>query len=55
MKYEVYGDHLEVIVRGAPGLNVTLEEVGLRGPRVRNDRVGGATHTPRTRHWRLDG
>jgi hypothetical protein len=28
---EVHVDHLEVIVRGAPRLNVTLEEVGLKG------------------------
>jgi hypothetical protein len=26
---EVHDDHLEVIVRGAPKLNVTLAEVGL--------------------------
>jgi hypothetical protein len=29
---EVHRDHLEVIVRGAPRLNVTLEEVGLSSP-----------------------
>ena len=29
---EVHHDHLEVIVRGAPRLNVTLDEVGLTGP-----------------------
>jgi hypothetical protein len=26
---EVHDDHLEVIVRGAPRLNITLKEVGL--------------------------
>jgi hypothetical protein len=30
---EVHTDHLEVIVRGAPRLNVTLEEVGLKPTR----------------------
>jgi site-specific DNA recombinase len=35
-RIEVYGDHLEVIVRGAPPLNVTLEEAGLRGPKGEN-------------------
>jgi site-specific DNA recombinase len=31
-RVEVHEDHLEVVVRGAPRLNVTLGEVGLAGP-----------------------
>ena len=38
----VYGDHLEVEVRGAPKLNVALHEVGLRST-VENTGVGGGT------------
>ena len=43
---EVHSDHVEVIVRAAPRLNVTLEEVGLSGPKGENRRcrravVGG--------------
>jgi hypothetical protein len=33
---EVHSDHLEVILRGAPRVNVTLEEVGLSGPKGEN-------------------
>ena len=39
---QVHEDHLAVIVRGAPKLNVTLAEVGLGG-KVKNERVGGGT------------
>ena len=39
---EVYPDHLEVEIRGAPKLNVALHEVGLRGS-VENGGVGGGT------------
>jgi len=39
-RIDVHPDHLEVIVRGAPKLNVALHEVGLREP-VENNRVGG--------------
>jgi site-specific DNA recombinase len=38
----VYPDHLEFEVRGAPRLNVGLQEVGLRNI-VENGRVGGGT------------
>ncbi len=31
-RIEVHHDHLEVVIRGAPRLNVTLGEVGLKGP-----------------------
>ena len=30
---EVHGDHLEVVVRGAPRVNITLEEVGVSCPK----------------------
>jgi hypothetical protein len=51
-RVEVYGDHLEVIVRGAPRLNVTMEEAGLRDPKAekqpcrRGDFSTGATRFP---------
>ncbi len=37
----VYGDHLEVVVRGAPKLNVALHEVALRNRSVEITGVGG--------------
>ncbi len=37
----VFPDHLEVTVEGAPKLNVTLEEVGLKGPQLHSYGVGG--------------
>jgi hypothetical protein len=45
----VFPDHLEVVVHGAPKLNVLLSEVGLA--ESQNARVGG-TRTPKM-HWRL--
>lgn len=38
----VFGDHLEVVVRGAPKLNVALHEVELQRT-VENGGVGGGT------------
>ena len=38
---DVYADHLEVEVRGAPTLNVALHEVGLRNRAVETASVGG--------------
>jgi site-specific DNA recombinase len=40
---QVYGDHLEVEVRGAPKINVALHEVGLRNKNVEIAGVGGGT------------
>jgi site-specific DNA recombinase len=37
----IFPDHLEVTVRGAPRLNVTLDEVGLKGERWQFVGVGG--------------
>jgi len=49
-RIEVHGDHLEAVVRGAPSLNVTLDEVGLESE--------GENQTCRRAedadcHWRL--
>lgn len=35
----IFGDHLEVVVAGAPRLNVSLEEVGLPAPKSSTDLV----------------
>lgn len=40
---DVFPDHLEVALRGAPKLNVALHEVGLQNKNVENDGVGGGT------------
>ena len=40
---QVYGDHLEAEVRGAPKINVALHEVGLRNKNVEIAGVGGGT------------
>jgi hypothetical protein len=48
-RIEVYGDHLEVVVRGAPPLNVTCKKPGSEVPGVRIKCVGGPMvprHTP---------
>ena len=37
----IFPDHLEVTVKGAPRLNVTLDEVGLRGGWWQSVGVGG--------------
>ena len=37
---QVYGDHLEVEVRGAPKINVALQEVGLRNRSLETAGVG---------------
>ena len=42
----VHDDHLEVVVHGAPRLNVLLSEVGLAAEPERISGVGGATRTP---------
>lgn len=39
----VFPDHLEVTVEGAPKLNVTLEEVGLKTSQLHSCGVGGGT------------
>ena len=46
---QVYGDHLEVEVRGAPKMNVALHEVGLRNRSVEIAGVGGPTRCASTR------
>jgi hypothetical protein len=44
----IFPDHLEVTVQGAPRLNVTLEEAGLKPAEGQFVGVGGATRTLRT-------
>jgi hypothetical protein len=47
-KITLFPDHLEVSIAGAPKMNVTLQEVGLRAG-LQSRGVGGASATPSTR------
>ena len=50
----IFPDHLQVQVSGAPPINVTLAEVGLRDPGTRTWVSEGGSPGSRTSHWRLD-